>query len=596
MKAHSRSFVQVALLLVLLVLAIAPVTRAQTDPLLPIPAALPQHFALGLSAHPNDSGLYGWMPDSEIPWDYAYQYLAGGVNTGNGWRTWNTDAQFPLLYARGAAEQDAIPVFPYYMLYQSNGPCLGCGEAEHDLALLNDPQTMAAYYEDFALLMKRLGPGLHDGIAGYGDVAIVHVEPDLSGYAMHAVLDNSHCYGHCGGQGNDPALLGAAVSSSGVADVAGYADTYQGFNWALLHLRDLYAPNVLLAFHVSTWAPVYDVGTSTDPTLDANALGEAAGAFAALSGVSTAPQGTSTYDLLFNDVADRDAGYYQYVRGDPSRWWDRLNVTYPNFQRWEQYLGAAVRVAGRPALVWQIPLGNQRYASMNNSDGHYQDNRAEYFLEHVDELAASGVIGLLFGRGNAGSTTLYDDRLDGVTNPPAFCTTDGVSSGQMCNETISDHPDDDGGYLRLTARQYYLAGPLLLEGGVALPPAPTPSSIPGGDVTPVESLSIALGASACDPTFAPPGQDVYVLQSFTASRDAVVLVDFELYDAQGTQVWQAWHASYEVFAAETATSSASFRVPNDLAAGDYTFKVGVFSTDWTTLYAWNDNAGVLTVP
>jgi len=48
----------------------------------------------------------------------------------------------------------------------------------------------------------------------------------------------------------------------------------------------------------------------------------------------------SEYDLLFNDVLDRDAGYYQYVYGDASHWWDRLNVSFPNFHRWESYLGA----------------------------------------------------------------------------------------------------------------------------------------------------------------------------------------------------------------------------------------------------------------
>src|SRR5438477_3072237 len=73
----------------------------------------PNHFGLGVSAHPDDSGLYGWMPQSGAPWDYAYQYLAGGVNTGGGWRTWNERGQFPLWYAQGAAKQRTVPVFDY---------------------------------------------------------------------------------------------------------------------------------------------------------------------------------------------------------------------------------------------------------------------------------------------------------------------------------------------------------------------------------------------------------------------------------------------------------------------------------------------------
>ena len=51
----------------------------------PCPPALPQHFGLGLM---NNSQQLDWMTTSGIPWDYRYQYLTGGVNTGNGWTTW----------------------------------------------------------------------------------------------------------------------------------------------------------------------------------------------------------------------------------------------------------------------------------------------------------------------------------------------------------------------------------------------------------------------------------------------------------------------------------------------------------------------------
>ena len=239
-------------------------------------------------------------------------------------------------------------------------------------------------YADFAKLMQRLGTGTYDGVTGYGGTTIVQVEPDLSGYAQQAVLSAPACYGYCSGTGNDPNLLHASVASSGVADVAAYANTWRGFNLALLHLRDLYAPNVKLAFHVSNWATWRDIGSDTDPNLDPVAQGNLAGSFAAASGVSDAPAGTSTYDLVFNDVSDRDAGYYKYVVGRPHTFWDRLNVSLPNFVRWERYLGAITATTGRTAMVWQVPLGNQWAASENNTDGHYQDNRAEYFFGHVE--------------------------------------------------------------------------------------------------------------------------------------------------------------------------------------------------------------------
>jgi hypothetical protein len=447
---------------VLLVALLPPLSRVAPAVPVPVPpavraaAGLPSHFGFGLSAHPDESGIYGWMPDSGIPWDYAYQYLAGGVNTGQGWQTWDTDGQFPLFYAQGAEQNGYIPVLPYYMLLQSDSQCGSCGEAERDLANLNARKTMAAYYRDFTVLMKRLGPDTWDGIQGFGGTAVVHVEPDLSGYAEQAVLDPSRCFSFCTGHGNDPSHMKAKVAASGVANVSAYPDTYQGFNLALLHLRDRFAPNVLLAFHVSDWSTLQDVGSSTDPNLKAKALGRKAGTFAALSGTAQVQADVSTYDLVFNDVADRDAAYYKYVVGRDV-FWDRFNVAFPNFHRWEHYVRSVADASGRPVVLWQVPEGNQYYRTESNSDGHYQDNRAEYFFGHVGELIDSGVIAVLFGAGNGGSTVHTDGKGDGVTNPPSFCTTDGVSSGQVCNGHDSSWPDDDGGFIRLSAQTYYTA-------------------------------------------------------------------------------------------------------------------------------------------
>ncbi len=78
--------------------------------------------------------------------------------------------------------------------------------------------------------------------------------------------------------------------------------------------------------------------------------------------------------------------------GRPNAFWDRLNVALPNFTRWEQFLTAVTATTGRRAMVWQVPLGNQSMRSVDNTDGHYQDNRAEYFFGHVQELLNAGVI------------------------------------------------------------------------------------------------------------------------------------------------------------------------------------------------------------
>ena len=559
-----------------------------------LPTGLPSHFGFGLSAHPDNSGIYGWMPDTGVPWDYAYQYLAGGVNTGHGWETWNPNGTFALAYAQGAVQHGYTPMFPYYEMLQSDGPCDGCPENQKDLTHLNSAAVMNAYFANFALLMRRLGTGNHDGIQGFGKPALVNIEPDLTGYAQQAVLRSRQCFGFCTAEGNDANNLTAAVGNSGHPDVAGYPDTWAGYNQALLHLRDLYAPNVLLGFDISMFATGQDIGLNPDPNLDAAAYGRIAGQFAALSGVTQSAPNTSTYDVLFNTPLDRDAGQYK-ARFNQNRWWDRNNVTFPNFARWEQYLSAARGVAGnKPILLWQVPVGNQFFQTENNTDNHFQDNRAEYFFAHIDELINTGIVGVMFGAGNAGSTT-NNDSGDGVTNPPAICTSDGTSSGQICNDHQSSVADDDGGFIRMSGAAYFQS-PVALNGVPAAAAAPVTAPAPAPPPAAASpSLQVTLGGSAIEPGDAVIGQEVALRQDFTPSSNAVVLVDFELYDSQGQRVWATAHDNVSVAAGASFTETTVLTVPDSLPPGQYAFKSGVFSAGWGTVYAWNDHAGILTI-
>jgi len=577
-------------LLAAMSLAAAP-AQAQS-----LPPGLPGHFAFGVSAGQGDR----WPTDTGIPWDYRYQYLAGGVNTGQGWENWNPSGTFALNYAKDSDQQGYIPMFPYYELFQSSGPCNSCNENQKNLTNLNTPATMQAYFQNFALLMKRLGPGSYDGIQGFGKTAVINIEPDFSGgYTVQAVNNNRVCFSFCTGSGNDPNLLKAAVGSSGFGDVAGIPDTYAGFTLALAHLRDLYAPNVLLGYEVSPWAPGTDIGTDRNPNLDGAALGQQVGVFLSKLGA---------HELLFNDPLDRDAGQYKAQFGQ-NRWWDRLNVTYPNFTRWEQFVhGALTADNNKPMLLWQVPVGNQYFRSENNTDGHFQDNRAEYIFGHVPELIEAGIIGALFGAGNAGNTTYGDAKKDGVTNPPAICTTDGISSGQICNDHPSTVADDDGGYIRMMGQAYY-QNPLPLAGAPASAAAARARAAPTAPVAPAASaaapaaappspsldLRVDLGEATVDPLDASTGQDVTFRQDVSVSTDATLLIDFELYDSQGQKVWQTWHDDQPLHPGAILTDAAVMTVPDTLPPGQYTFKSGIFSTGWGTNYAWNDSGGVLTI-
>src|SRR2546428_3699671 len=200
----------------------------------------------GVGNSPSD---LSWMTSSGVPWKYRYQYLSGGVNTGSGWETWNIPSgAFATFYMDASLANGYIPVFPYYELLQST-PSSGANESDRDYNNLNNTATMNAYYANFKLLMQKAGT--------FGQKVVVNVEPDLWGYLQQRAA------------GGDASTLTASVASSGFADVAGYPNTAQGFGRALLHLRDLYGSNAIMAIHASGWGSGIDVNSSTDPAVNA---------------------------------------------------------------------------------------------------------------------------------------------------------------------------------------------------------------------------------------------------------------------------------------------------------------------------------------
>ena len=403
-----------------------------TEAMRAVPPSPSNGFSFGLASQPSE---IGWMTSSGVPWGYRYQYLSGGVNTGTGWETWNSPpGQFAGYYLAASASNHYFPVFTYYELLQST-PSSGSNESDRDFNNLNNPTTMNAYYANFVLLLHQA--------ATFGGRVIVHVEPDLWGYLEQRAA------------GGPASSVPAMVKSSGFADVAGISDTVQGFAGALLHLRDKYAPNVQLATHASSWGSGVDIATNTNPAVNATHEADLVAAFLNSAGVGPNPWGSS-FDLVFNDVADHDAGWWEIVTHDGgAHWWDRQNLKLPNFNTWLSWMTELHARTARPLIEWQVPVGNQYFLTMNNTDGHYQDNRAEYFIANVPALRAAGIRAVLFGAGNAGQTTYTDAKADGITNNNGVPTTDLAGGCNACNTHVSSYADDDGGYLRIFVGQFY---------------------------------------------------------------------------------------------------------------------------------------------
>ncbi len=402
----------------------SPLSAVQTLP--PVAPTLKTNFMLGLS---NSPGNVNWMTGSGVAWDARYQYLSGGANTSYGWSTWNSPpGAFAGYYMQDSASKGYLPVFSYYNLLYST-PASGSNEGDKNFNNLNNTGTMNSYFANFKLLM--------DQARQFGKPVIVHVEPDLWGYLQH--------------KSSNPNAVSASVASSGYADLAAYPNSVAGFARALVHLRDAYAPNVLLAYHVSPWASSFgDLSSSHDSNFNVQGAAQETANFFL--------QMTANFDLLFYDISDRDAAFYSIVYSDPNHWWDTNNTTFPNFNRFNQFALSITNLTGKRGMLWQVPIGNTLYRSVNNTYRHYQDNRVQYYLndsshQHLRDLANAGIIGLLFGAGD-GNTTSYDDgNGDGVTNPAPI-------NG---NNLVSQYSDDDGGNLRLTSKSFYQSGGLPLH-------------------------------------------------------------------------------------------------------------------------------------
>lgn len=343
MRARRRSL---AALAAVAALAFAPGAFAKLPPL---PHGWPKTLQIGLTDAPGGAAALR----RRAHFGFRYQYLAGGVNTGSGWSTWNPGGTFASMYVQDSWSHGVVPVLTYYMLLQSN-PRSG-DEAQTDLSHLRDPQLMQSYWSDVTLLLRR--------IKGTKPV-VVHVEPDLWGYLEQA----------------NATALAAAFAQQWVT------------------LRNQLAPNVLLAYHMSGWGTKHDIVFEDPPDATVKRYAAQSAAFYASL--------EARFDVSFEDFSDRDAGFYEKVQGNPKTWF-----TPADFHRHLLYGATFVRLTGLRMVAWQIPLGNMQ---LNDTPGHYRDNRVQWLLgagnrAHLKAYVDAGYAGFLFGGGADGTTSASTD-------------------------------------------------------------------------------------------------------------------------------------------------------------------------------------------
>ena len=387
-----------------------------------LPSRWPNRIQVGVADQPGGAKRLA----NTTNFGFRYQYLAGGVNTGDGWATWNENGHFVTYYIEESKKHDIRPAFVYYMLQQSE-PATGTGsEKEVILRNLRDTSTMRTLYRDLRLFFRRAS-------AFPKQMVTVNVEPDLWGYVQQAA------------DGNDAKSIPAKVAATGIDALEGLPNNVSGFARAIIRLRNRHAPNVVLGYHLSVWGTDIDISISDPNDAEIDRLGRKAGNFYKSL--------DADFDIAFGEFDDRDSGFNQKVLGDGgASWW-----TPGDFRRNRRFLAKFVDVAHERVVMWQIPLGNTRMRAMNNTWNHYQDNRPQWLLgkrgrDHLRAYARAGVVAFLFGGGAAGTTCACDAAADGVTNPKPI-------NG---NDVRSYNADDDGGYFRRRARRYYSQGAIAL--------------------------------------------------------------------------------------------------------------------------------------
>ncbi|MCP4712250.1 MAG: T9SS type A sorting domain-containing protein [Planctomycetes bacterium] len=292
-----------------------------------------ENFSFGLSIF---SAAGNWIVEASqapynIDWRFGYFYISQ-ITTESAAR------YFIHLRSDTAEEAGAIPVITFYRLLNIGEDEGYTGnEAQIVQSCLQDQSAMYTYFENMKIVLSIL--------AERDNPSIVQVEPDSWGFMMWAM----------GIQGNDDATtVPVQVNGSGHPDVQGFSNHAGGFGQALLHMRDMYAPEVRMGWHASN----FRVGQNPEVVT---------GFYSSMG----------DWDVIFSEPP------HMVTLGDS--WCEPWNevTQVPNNLNW---LSTVSQSAGVPILIWQTFIGE---------DYHYFGDWPNNQL-NLSRMAEAGVAGMMF--------------------------------------------------------------------------------------------------------------------------------------------------------------------------------------------------------
>jgi hypothetical protein len=309
--------------------------RSSASSTLPICQAMGDSLGLGVSIF---SAAGTWIVETHteqgVDWRFGYFYTGHREHPLNADSIWFLNRRLTQIEEGGA-----IPVVTFYAMLEIGMEKFSGSEAQIVQQMLQDPASMRDYFDNFIDLLKLL-----DTRTAADDPIIMQVEPDSWGFMMWAM----------GVEGNsDATSVPVKVAASGHPDVQGFADHAGGLGQVLVHLRDQYAPHVLLGWHASN----NRVGTRPDVVV---------GFFGSMG----------EWDVLFSDQP--------HMLPEDAPWWQTWDSTLVNTNlNWYRTISSATHL---PFLIWQDTLGNDYHLI-----GNWPADKTM-----LTQLASAGVAGYMF--------------------------------------------------------------------------------------------------------------------------------------------------------------------------------------------------------
>ncbi|WP_457029188.1 RICIN domain-containing protein [Kitasatospora sp. P5_F3] len=304
-------------------------------------------------SQPAPSSDYYSASRCKAEWSSWWGCWSGETTAPGFYVSWNDDHVTKATYQGKPRPQKFF--WTWYSL-RDLGDLAGEGDGPGEVKAINRTDLLTRYMNDYRFFLQKIG----------NSQDMIDIEPDFWGYVRS--LGNPH-------------RVAAQVKAANPTDCGSQENSAVGLAQCLIAMAHKYAPNTGAGFHLTCWDWQSNMQGCVKDYSDL---------------------GAKNADFLVADVVDRDAAWYAKPEngGRDTFWNDQKAAAALD---WYKTMADSV---GKPVVLWQIPLGNM---AQNNTRNHYKDDKVDWLLSHMDQVANAHVAALLFGAGHQEQTAVETD-------------------------------------------------------------------------------------------------------------------------------------------------------------------------------------------